>query len=791
MGIPRIEARWLFLDGGEKAAVVMAQHTQLCGHRVQKTGRRRAFLLAAAAWLLPPMLTLPAMAARAQEAPSTAAAIHYDSATRVFRLDAADVTYAFGVNEVGQLQSLYWGARLAPGDSFAAAHSRPGWASFDLSINTTPQEFAGWGGGLYFEPDLKITFPNGNRDLVLRYVSHRIEGDELLVTMKDISLAVYVTLDYKIDPGTGILRRSATIENRTAAPLTIEQAFAATWNLPRGNDYRLRYLTGRWAGEWHVQQQPVHPGETVLQSRRGTTGAQNNPWFAVDHEGQNDANHGSVWFGALGWSGSWEITVEENDVQNVRVSGGFNSFDFGYLLQSGQSLRTPYFYAGYTQDGIGSASRLLHAFEIASILPHHPNPPLRPVLYDSWEATGFNVNEAGQIALAEKAASIGVERFVMDDGWFGERNNDHAGLGDWYPNPQKFPQGLKPLIDKVHALGMSFGLWVEPEMVNPDSQLYRKHPDWVLYFPDRPRSEGRNQLVLNLARPDVRNWVFNTLNNLLDQNAIDFLKWDYNRNWSEPGWPQVPPDQEKNVYVDFIRNYYSILAELREKHPKVEIESCSGGGSRVDLGVMRYTDEVWPSDNTDAYDRLLIQNGFTYAYTPGVMMAWVTGSPTWVNHRSLSLEYRFLSSMQGSLGVGANLNEWTPADFATAKKMIAQYKSIRETVQRGALYRLIQPTGGSEESATEYVGPGGSQTVLFAFLHSSTELYPYPRLYLRGLDRNATYSVHALDGKLAAGTPQQASGAWWMDHGVDADLVGDFQAAAFTFERETAPGRTP
>ena len=718
-----------------------------------------------------------------------AARIQFDNATRVFRLDAAATTYAFGVNQQQELQTLYWGARLPDSDRFPAAHSVPGPASFDPPVETTAEEFVAWGGGLYKEPDLKITFPDGNRDLVLKYVSHRIEGNQLFVSMKDISLDVEVELQYGIDPETGILRRAAKIENHTQAPFTIEQAFAASWNLPRGNDYRLRYLTGRWAGEWNVQEQPVHPGKTVLESRRGTTGAQNNPWFAIDHQSGNNPEHGDVWFGALGWSGSWEITVEQNAVQDVRVSGGFNSFDFGDWVKPGESLQTPYFYAGYTRDGIGEASRLMHRFEIDYILPNAPHPALRPVLYNSWEATEFNVDEAGQMALAEKAASIGVERFVMDDGWFGERNNDHAGLGDWFVNPQKFPHGLKPLIDKVHSLGMSFGLWVEPEMVNPDSQLYRAHPDWVLNFPGRPRSEGRNQLVLNLARSDVHAWVLSTLEHLLDENQIDFFKWDYNRNWSEPGWPQVPPQQQKNVYVDFIRNYYDILAQLRAKYPKLEIESCSGGGSRVDLGVMHLTDEVWPSDNTDAFDRLRIQNGFTYAYTPGVMMAWVTDSPTWVNHRALSLEYRFLSSMQGSLGVGANLNHWSPEDFATAKKMISQYKSIRETVQRGLLYRLIEPIGGSEQSATEYVSRDGAQTVVFAFLHSSSELIPYPRLYLRGLEPEAVYRFESLEGKLAPDTPSQASGAWWMHHGIDVELAGDFQAGAFTLER-VSPANT-
>jgi len=723
-------------------------------------------------------LTPPGVSAQA------AAKVRFDEATHVFRLDAAQTSYVFGINQSGQLQSLYWGERLSDADHFAAAKATSGFAAFDLPATTTPQEFTGWGGGIFVEPDLKVTFPDGNRDLVLKYVSHTISGDELSIVMKDISRDIVVVLHYAIDAETGILRRWADIENHTKTPITLEQVAAGTWNLPRGTDYRLRYLSGRWAGEFTLQEQPVHPGKTVLESRRGTTGAQNNPWFAIEHKGNDDQESGDVWFGALAWSGSWQITIEQDTLQQVRVTGGPNAFDFGYLLRAGEDFETPSFYGGYSAHGIGGASRALHRLEVDAILPHHPTPRLRPVLYNSWEATEFNVDEQGQMQLAEKAASIGVERFVMDDGWFGQRKNDHAGLGDWYVNPQKFPHGLKPLIDKVHSLGMDFGLWVEPEMVNPDSDLYRKHPDWVLNFAGRPRTEARNQLVLNLARPDVRAYVAEFLDRLLRENDIAFLKWDYNRNWSEPGWPEVAPDAEKNVYVDFTRNFYSILAELRAKHPNVEIESCSGGGSRVDLGVMRYTDEVWPSDNTDASDRLLIQDGFTYAYTPGVMMDWVTDSPTWVNHRSLSMDYRFLSAMQGSLGIGANLNKWSPEEFAKAKAMVAEYKLIRETVQRGDLYRLITPEHNSQQSITESVGRDGKQIVAFAFLHSSAEMYPFPRIHLKGLDENAMYSIKAFSGRLAADTPAVASGSYWMHSGLDVELRGDFQAAAFTLTRQ-------
>ena len=710
--------------------------------------------------------------------------IHYDAQTHVFRIDAAGISYVFGVNEQGELQSLYWGQRLGANDPFPSPHSLPGHSAFDLPINATPQEFVAWGAGLYSVPDLKVTFPDGNRDLVLHYVSHNIKDDTLDIMLKDISLNVYVTLEYQVDGATGILRRSAVIENRTQAPFTIEEASSATWNLPDATDYRLRYLTGRWAGEWNLQEQPVHPGKIILESRRGSTGGENNPWFAIERGNSQDEDHGDVWFGALGWSGSWRIAIEQNQKRQVRVTGGFNPFDFAYQLAPGEQLSTPFFYGGFSHDGIGGASRLLHRFEIASIPPHAPHPRIRPVLYNSWEATGFNVNEAGQEALAEKAASIGVERFVVDDGWFGERNSDHAGLGDWFVNPEKFPHGLKPLIDKVHSLGMDFGLWVEPEMVNPDSELYRKHPDWVLNFPGRPRTEGRNQLVLNLARPDVRAYVYEFLDKLLTENDIAFLKWDYNRNWSEPGWPAVDPEHEKEVYVKYVENLYSILKELREHHPNVEIESCSGGGARVDLGIMRYTDEVWPSDNTDPFDRLTIQNGFTYAYAPGIMMAWITDSPSWMNNRSTSLGYRFLSAMQGSLGIGADLNKWAPEDFATAKTMVAQYKQIRQIVQRGSLYRLISPLNGSEFSATESVSSDLKQAVVFAFLHSSQMGYPFPRIYLRGLDPHADYRLHTLDGNAASETPASASGAYWMENGLSVDLRGDFQAAAFLLEKD-------
>ncbi len=729
---------------------------------------------------------LPLLSFLCCSALSFAQNIRYDDAKKLFLLQSGAVSYVMGINPRGELQHLYWGGAITRIEDFQAAKVTPEWASFDLTNTTTPQEYAGWGGGLYSEPALKITYPDGNRDLVLHYDSHKITGDTLIVTLKDISRPVTVALTYTVFPDTGILKRQATIENHGKTPLTIESAQAATWTIPEGENYRLRTLTGRWAGEWQIQQTAVHPGMVqVLESRRGSTSHQVNPWFAIDQGGANDQEHGEVFFGALAWSGSWRIGVEETPEHRVRVTGGYNPFDFAYTLAPGESLGTPAFFGGYTAHGVGEASRLLHRFERTRVLPSGSGQKTRPILYNSWEATEFAVNEEGQKALADKAAAMGIERFVMDDGWFGKRNDDHAGLGDWNVNPQKFPYGLDSLISYVNGLGMSFGLWVEPEMVNPDSDLYRKHPDWAMHFEGRPHTEGRNQLLLNLAREDVKEYTFHWLDDLVSTNKIAFLKWDYNRNWSEPGWPEVAPDQQKKIYVQFTRNFYEILDRLRAKHPGFEIESCSGGGGRVDLGVLQRTEEVWPSDNTEAFDRLRIQRGFTYAYTPHVMMAWVTDVPN-MNGRSVSLQYRFLVAMQGSLAVGANLNKMPEADLAASKHFVAADKEIKETVQNGLLYRLT-PETDNEFIANQYVAPDGHQAAVFAFLHSQQLISPALPLRILGLEENAVYRVRVLaQGKQPVGTLSDAgtlSGAFLMHHGLDLQLHSDYDSVLYILDR--------
>jgi alpha-galactosidase len=720
-----------------------------------------------------------------------AQAIQFIENRKLWLLSTGQSSYAMGVGADGALRHLYWGAPLWRADDLEAPAQRRDISSFDPRQMLENEEFPGWGGPRYYEPALKIARENGDRDLVLRYLSHRIEQNDLDIVLKDIRDPIEVTLHYRVYPGYGILRRSATIRNGTANALTVESAQSATWNLPPGEGYQLSYLSGRWAAETQLNHEPIHEGAKVLESRKGHTSHNFNPWFAIsenaiDAAGGAAEENGRVWFGALGWSGNWRITVEQTPYRQVRVTGGFNSFDFAYPLKPGERLETPPFYAGFSENGFGGASRTLHRFEREQILPGGAAARLRPVLYNSWEATTFNVDEAGQTALADKAAKLGVEMFVMDDGWFGARNNDHAGLGDWFVNPQKFPQGLKGLIDHVTGLGMDFGLWVEPEMVNADSDLYRKHPDWAINFPGRPRSELRNQMVLNLARDDVKEYLFGVLDKLAGENNVRYFKWDMNRSFSEPGWPELAPAEQRKLWVQYDRNLYEILDRLRAKHPRLEIESCSGGGGRVDLSILQRVDEVWPSDNTEAFDRLRIQEGFSQAYAAKIMSAWVTDVPN-MNGRSTPLAFRFLTAMQGALGIGANLNQWTDQDAATATTMIALYKRIRPTIQTGNLYRLASPRT-SDVTVNQYVAADGKQAVVFAFRHSQQYNTAAPAIRLRGLDERAVYRVASSDNKLIEKQPE-LSGAYLMHVGLNVNLRGDFDATAVVLELNPSAGQ--
>jgi len=688
--------------------------------------------------------------------------IWHDEAAGTWLLEMRSTAYAFGLADDGAaLRHLHWGAslpRAAVAGLHAAAAGEMPRHERRLSIGRArPDEYVPWGSVRYDEPSLKADFADGTRSIEWRYAGQRVTRDGPVTTLEvdlaDTAYPLRVTLAYRVYDGFDVLERWATVRHSAdgdsradgdSGPVVIRQAHSANWWLPVRPGWRLRYLHGGWGAETQLTQAALSPGKLVLESRRGTTSHQLNPWFTLDPGATATEEDGEVWSGALAWSGSWKLVVETLPGGRVHATGGVNDFDWAYRLAPGEELTLPRFAALYTAGGFGAASREWHEWELTHVLGHGDAPapaaapPLRPVLYNSWEATSFQVSEEGQTQLAELAAGLGIECFVVDDGWFPGRHHDRAGLGDWTVDQAKFPRGLGPLIKRVNELGMQFGLWVEPEMVNPDSDLYRAHPDWVYHFANRTRSLQRNQLVLNLARPDVAEWVFGTLDALLTDNNIEFVKWDMNRPFSEPGWPAEAGHNPERVWVDHVRNLYAILDRLRAAHPGVAFESCSGGGGRVDLGILRRVDQVWTSDNTDAWDRVKIQEGFTEVYPAHAMMCWVTDSPNYLTGRKLPLSFRFHVAMAGALGVGGDLLRWDDAELAEAAELIAVYKQVRPVIQCGRLYRLASVLD-APFGASEYVADDGAQVVVLCWWGPSPLGVRPEAVRLAGLDPSARY----------------------------------------------------
>jgi alpha-galactosidase len=679
-------------------------------------------------------------------------------------LETRRTAYAFGLNKAGLLTHRYWGARLPYPDDYPSPPNPIPWASFNNPSHLTPEEYPGYSDMKFIEPCLKVTLPDGVRNVVLRYEGEEADQNELRIVLHDDYFPLRVRVHYCLHEAYDLIERFVTLTNHGDQPFTVERVWSAQWHLPPGDQYRLNHLTGRWSDENHIRREPLVQGVKVLESRRITTSHHHSPWFAVDR-GHADEDSGEVWFGLLAWSGNWKIAAEVTDFFSTRINIGLNDWDFAWRLNPGESFTTPSAYAGYTEGGFGAASRVLHDFIRENIIPHGLTP--HKVLYNSWESVFFDVNEQNQIQVAELAAQMGVELFVMDDGWYHGRNMDNAGLGDWWPDEKKFPNGLNPLIQRVNDLGMDFGLWIEPEMVNPDSDLYRAHPDWVLHFPNRARTEGRNQLILNLARADVQDYLIGVLDKLLTDHNITFIKWDMNRNVSEPGWPDAPGDA-REVWVRYVWGVYRVWETLRVRHPNVFWQSCSGGGGRADLGILRMADQIWPSDNTTAAGRLSIQEGFSQVFPAIIMEAQVTDM-----EGQTPLSFRFHVAMCGMLGVSANIAHWDESQREEAARWIALYKEIRPIIQFGDQYRLRSAQEGAF-SAVQYMAKDGSEGVLFAF----RTLIPYPAplltVRLRGLIPEARYTVEGFD--------EVRSGAAWMRLDIPLPLA-DFDSTVRRIRR--------
>ncbi|MER5528594.1 alpha-galactosidase [Streptomyces sp. NPDC002677] len=580
----------------------------------------------------------------------------------------------------------------------------------------------------------------------------------LRLAFTDETTGLRTVLCYETVPGTDVILRWTEFTARDE--LRLERLDSAAVNIPVAGPARLTYLCGQWSQEFQLTRLDLARGTFTIGSLQGAPGHAYAPWLAVQSE---DAAYGV----ALEWSGNWHITAEAEPGGAVRVRAGRVPHEGAVLMAPGETLTTPRLACAFSPDGLDGLARVWHRYErrLTGDRLHRP----RKVLYNSWEATGFDVDAAGQLELAKAAADIGAELFVVDDGWFTGRADDTGGLGDWYPDPEAFPQGFDRFVQEVRALGLDFGLWVEPEAVSPGSRLYAEHPEWVYRIDGRPSRLVRNQLLLDLGRTDVQEFVIATLDRLLGDYDIGYLKWDMNRPPTERGRPGAGP---VDLDAEHVAGYLRVLDHLRAAHPDVTVEGCAGGGGRIEHATLARTDVVWPSDNTAPLDRLRIQHGFLHAHAPHVMSSWVTDAPGIFDPRPRSLAFRFVNAMCGVLGIGADLRAWTPEQRAEAARWTARYKEVRDVVHHGEA-RLL---GTPDDTSCGVQYDHGDRTVVAAFSTGRLDGAPLlpgrpDRLRLRGLDPAARYRDTAT-GTTYSGAHLLHYGlpfTWSADH--DADLV--------------------
>ncbi|MFI0923916.1 alpha-galactosidase [Streptomyces sp. NPDC021012] len=684
--------------------------------------------------------------------------------------------YALRLAADGSPRHLYWGPPLDTA-TLAGLPDAVSPAASSFEADAAADELAPQTGARFGPAGLQVRFADGTRGAQWRFAGHRVDGGELRLRLDDRHRPLRAELCYRVREGTDVIERWTELTHTGPAdghpdPVAVDRLDSASWTAPPLPDYRLSHLVGGWNSEFQLRRDRLPVAETVLTSRRGITSHHASPWLALD-DGTATEDHGEVWSTALAWSGSWRVTVHRDPAGRTTWTGGFGHEGIGWTLRPGESLRTPVYAGLFTPHGFGAAGRAWHHYVRTHVLPEPERD--RPVLYNSWEATGFDVDEAGQIRLARLAARVGAELFVLDDGWFGTRRDDRSALGDWTPRPEAFPRGLRPLADEVHRLGMDFGLWVEPEMVNRDSELYRAHPDWVVHSPRLDATELRNQLVLNFARPEVEAWALRTLDRLVRENGVDWLKWDANRAFTDVGWDGHPdPDR---LWIDHTRAVHRVMDRLRAAHPGLRIEACAGGGGRVDLGILARTDQAWTSDNTDPVDRIGIQNGFGQLFPAQAMAAWVTDSPHTATGRHTPLRFRFHVAMAGALGLGGDLTSWSEAELAETAELVAAYKAVRPLVQRGHQYRVAPADG--PVTAVHYAAPDDSEHVLLTWRPSTRFGHRPDPVRLPALDPGARY--------LDVEADRIHSGAVLVRHGIDPRLPAGDHASSLIRLRRVAP----
>ncbi|RED61720.1 alpha-galactosidase [Cohnella lupini] len=726
--------------------------------------------------------------------------IKYNEEHRLFHLQSRNTSYILQLDGKGIPMHVYWGRKLSDSalEGMVVTQERSSFSpnpypeDRSVSFDTLPQEYPAYGASDFRHPAYQVQLEDGSTITELVYSSHKIskgkpkleglpstyaeQADEALtleLELHDPKIDLRVSLSYTVFAGHDAIARSVKLANAGGTTLRLLRALSGSVDF-RHDRFHMLQLSGTWARERDIFRRQIVPGIQSVESRRGSSSHQQNPFIALVAPNA-DEDQGDAYGFSLVYSGSFVAQAEVDQFRTTRVSMGINPFDFEWRLEPGEEFQTPEMVMVYSADGLGGMSRIYHRLYRSRLCRGMHRDRTRPVLVNNWEATYFQFDADKIENIAKVGQDLGIELFVLDDGWFGYRDNDDSSLGDWKVDYRKLPGGLADLASRVNGLDMQFGLWFEPEMVSPDSDLYRAHPDWCLHVPERRRTEARKQLILDLSRADVCDYLIESVSSVLRSAPITYVKWDMNRNMTEIGSALLQPERQRETAHRYMLGLYRVLESITSAFPEILFESCSGGGGRFDPGMLHYMPQTWTSDNSDAVSRLRIQYGTSLVYPISTMGAHVTAVPNHQVHRNTSLKTRGDVAMSGNFGYELDLTQMSDDEKEQVKVQVQQYKEIRHMVQFGEFYRLRSPFEGND-TAWMMVSADGSEAFAVYVRVMAEPNAPLDWLKFKGLEAGAQYrvadsgAVYGGDQLMYAGLPIPG-------------LQGDYQSFVWRFNK--------
>ena len=726
-------------------------------------------------------------------------AIVYDASSKTFNLSTSKTSYVLKVLDSNHVAHVYWGKKIKAKNLDYVLRSK-NWGSFltntdnidDFMLEMTPQEYPGYGSTDLRTPAVELQFSDGTSATDFRYESHNIyagknklnnlpatyvedenEAMTLELTLVDSLKNVKLILSYSVFEEFDAITRSVKIINESNEDVNINRVLSANVDF-RDSDYELLQLSGAWARERHIIRKEIRSGSQSIGSRRGSSSHAQNPFMALVRKDTTE-QHGEVYGFSLVYSGNFLANVEVDMYENARAQIGINPFDFTWLLKSKEEFIAPEAVLVYSNEGLTGMSHIYNCLYGKRLCKGKYRDEVRPILINNWEATYFDFNETKIKEIAREATNLGMELFVLDDGWFGKRDDDNSSLGDWFVNEEKLKGGLNKLATEINKMGLQFGLWFEPEMVSPISELYKEHPDWCIHIPGRNRSEARRQLILDYSREDVCNYIIEKISEVLSSAPISYVKWDMNRNMSEIGSAKLPANRQREVAHRYILGLYKVLEEITTRFPDVLFESCSGGGGRFDPGMLYYMPQTWTSDNTDAIERLKIQFGTSMVYPNASIGCHVSAVPNHQVDRITPIETRGVVAMSGNFGYELDITKLPESEKEIIKEQVKLYKEIRETIQFGKCYRLSSPFENND-IAWMFISKDCEEIIVSFVRTLAKPNSKFISLKLVGLDESSKYEI--LGENIIVG------GDELMNIGLNVpELKGDYQAKMWRLKK--------